>query len=129
VLRNSVSTPEVKPAETAGAVEAPVRSAVDVLLTRFAAGEDFWTVVHAPFKRHELTTQDLTALIDTGLRTTYGSYRALLKMFNLPPSDYKRFHAFLYARKCNLPVAPYRRRQPRRLHAELPPRPGYVAVA
>ena len=129
VLRNSVSTPEVKPAETAGAVETPVRSAVDVLLTRFAAGEDFWTVVHAPFKRHELTTQDLTALIDTGLRTTYGSYRALLKMFNLPPSDYKRFHAFLYARKCNLPVAPYRRRQPRRLHAELPPRPGYVAVA
>ena len=129
VLRISVSTPEVKPAETAGAVETPVRSAVDVLLTRFAAGEDFWTVVHAPFKRHELTTQDLTALIDTGLRTTYGSYRALLKMFNLPPSDYKRFHAFLYARKCNLPVAPYRRRQPRRLHAELPPRSGYVAVA
>jgi len=129
VLRSIVSTPEVKPAETGAAVETPVRSAVDVLLTRFAAGEDFWTVVHAPFKRHELTTQDLTALIDTGLRTTYGSYRALLKMFNLPPSDYKRFHAFLYARKCNLPVAPYRRRQPRRVHAELPPRPGYVALA
>jgi transcriptional regulator with PAS, ATPase and Fis domain len=132
VLRNSVSTAEVKPVETTAAttpVETPVRSAVDVLLTRFAAGEDFWTVVHAPFKRHELTTQDLTALIDTGLRTTYGSYRALLKMFNLPASDYKRFHAFLYARKCNLPVAPYRRRQPRRLHAELPPRSGHIAVA
>ena len=43
--------------------------------------------------------------IDTGLQTTCGSYRALLKLFNLPASDYKRFHAFLYARKCNLPVA------------------------
>jgi len=37
-----------------------------------------------------------------------GSYRALLAVFNLPPSDYKRFHAFLYQQKCNLPVRRYR---------------------
>jgi hypothetical protein len=27
----------------------------------------------------------------------------------MPASDYRRFHAFLYQQRCNLPVAPYRR--------------------
>jgi hypothetical protein len=31
-----------------------------------------------------------------------------VRLFNLPPSDYKRFHAFLYQQNCNLPVGPYR---------------------
>ena len=72
------------------------------------SGEDFWTVVHQPFKAHELTRDDLAALIDRGLQHTRGSYRALLTTFGLPTSDYKRFHAFLYQQNCNLPVGPYR---------------------
>jgi len=80
----------------------------DKLWTRLMAGEDFWTVVHQPFKAHELTRDDLAALIDKGLQHTRGSYRALLTTFGLPTSDYKRFHAFLYQQNCNLPVGPYR---------------------
>ena len=76
------------------------------------AGEDFWAVVGQAFKARELTRADLTALIDRGLTETHGSYRALLGLFNLPESDYKRFHAFLYQQRCNLPVAPYRARRP-----------------
>ena len=72
------------------------------------AGENFWTVVHQPFKAHELTRDDLAALIHRGLEHTRGSYRALLGVFGLPPTDYKRFHAFLYQQNCNLPVGPYR---------------------
>ena len=83
------------------------------LLERFAAGEDFWTAVYRPFKSRELTRQDLANLIDAGLRITNGSYRTLLTVFNLPSTDYKRFHAFLYQQNCNLPVGPYRKR-PRR---------------
>ena len=113
VLRTTAATQNTASEPTVSTTEASAPAAVAGLLTRFASGEDFWTAVYAPFKRHELTTHDLTALIDAGLRTTNGSYRGLLKLFNLPPSDYKRFHAFLYARKCNLPVAPYRHRQPR----------------
>jgi transcriptional regulator with PAS, ATPase and Fis domain len=71
-------------------------------------GHSFWTAVHEPFKRRELTRQDLAALIDLGLRRASGNYRALLKVVNLPPSDYKRLHAFLYQQKCNLPVRAYR---------------------
>ena len=78
------------------------------LWQRLIAGEDFWTVVHQPFKAHELTRDDLAALIDRGLQHTRGSYRALLATFGLPTSDYKRFHAFLYQQNCNLPVGPYR---------------------
>src|SRR5688500_13509777 len=64
------------------------------------------------FKARELTLADLTALIDRGLTETHGSYRTLLGLFNLPESDYKRFHAFLYQQRCNLPVAPYRASRP-----------------
>jgi hypothetical protein len=74
------------------------------------AGEDFWAVVGQAFKARELTRADLTTLVDRGLTETRGSYRALLALFNLPESDYKRFHAFLYQQRCNLPVASYRAR-------------------
>jgi len=83
-------------------------STADRLWERLIGGESFWTVVHQPFKAHELTRDDLAALIHRGLEHTRGSYRALLGVFGLPPTDYKRFHAFLYQQNCNLPVGPYR---------------------
>jgi DNA-binding NtrC family response regulator len=83
--------------------------AVNALWDRMASGEDFWEVVYRRFKSRELTRATLAALVDRGLHETRGSYRALLRVFNLPPTDYKRFHAFLYQQRCNLPVAPYRR--------------------
>jgi hypothetical protein len=81
---------------------------VQQLWERLQAGENFWTVIHEPFKRKELTRAEVVAVIDRGLRQTAGRYRALLPLFNLEPSDYKRFHAFLYQHRCNLPVGPYR---------------------
>jgi DNA-binding NtrC family response regulator len=79
------------------------------LWTQLLGGGDFWEVVYKRFKAREVTRHDLANLIDMGLRHTNGSYRALLAAFNLPPGDYRRFHAFLYQQRCNLPVAPYRR--------------------
>ena len=96
---------EAVPEEMTPPVDPP---SVDHLWQRLTNGEDFWTVVHRPFKAHELTRQELAALIDRGLQQTRGSYRALLGVFGLPPTDYKRFHAFLYQQNCNLPVGPYR---------------------
>jgi len=92
---------------------APISRAADELWHRMANGEDFWTVVHKAYKARELARHDLASIIDRGLLETRGSYRALLKVFHLPSTDYKRFHAFLYQQRCNLPVAPYRRRLPR----------------
>ena len=89
----------------------------DRLFERMRLGEDFWTVVRQAFKARELTRADLTAIVDRGLRETRGSYRALLTLFHLPATDYKRFHAFLYQQQCNLPVAPYRKLQGREIGA------------
>jgi hypothetical protein len=86
----------------------------DRLFERMRLGEDFWTVVRQAFKARELTRADLMTIVDRGLRETRGSYRALLTLFHLPATDYKRFHAFLYQQQCNLPVAPYRKLQHRR---------------
>jgi DNA-binding NtrC family response regulator len=80
----------------------------DALWERMAAGEDFWTVVAQPLKRHQITRNDLTSLIHRGLTETGGRYSLLLQVFNLPRTDYKRFHAFLYQHQCNLPVGSYR---------------------
>jgi DNA-binding NtrC family response regulator len=90
----------------------PPSAIADRLWQRMDAGEDFWSVVGQAFKARELTRADLTALVDRGLTETRGSYRALLALFNLPDADYKKFHAFLYQQRCNLPVAPYRARRP-----------------
>ena len=89
-----------------------VSAAIEPLWTRLRGGEDFWTVVHQAFKARQLTRGDLATLIDRGLNETRGSYRALLKLFNMPPEDYKRFHSFLYQQRCNLPVAAYRHGRP-----------------
>ena len=101
--------PETQPAvarERSGS-SAP-SATVDRLWEQLMAGGDFWQVVQEPFKAREMTRADLAALIDRGLRETRGNYRILVKMVNLPASHYKRFHAFLYSQKCNLPVRPYR---------------------
>jgi len=108
----SVSAMSNRPAPEAGSLVNPQASRLWDLMV---AGESFWTVVYRSFKTHELTRTELAALIDRGLQETGGSYTALLKVFNLPATDYKRFHAFLYQQECNLPVASYRRRVARRV--------------
>jgi hypothetical protein len=108
----AMPTPAPTTQDSRAALHPPVSRAADELWHRMANGEDFWTVVHKAYKARELARQDLASLIDRGLQETRGSYRALLKVFHLPSTDYKRFHAFLYQQRCNLPVASYRRRMP-----------------
>jgi DNA-binding NtrC family response regulator len=108
---------------SADAPPAPATSETALRLwERMSNGEDFWQSVYQGFKAREFTRADLASLIDMGLRRTNGSYRALLGVFNLPPSDYRRFHAFLYQQRCNLPVAPYRRHPVRATLQESPAR-------
>ena len=89
-------------------VGAPGRDYVQELWDRLQMGESFWDVVHSAFMGRELARTELAALIDRGLQASNGSYQRLVRLFNMPPEDYKRFHAFLYQQRCNLPVAPYR---------------------
>ena len=105
--RTRVATAPSAPGQPAP-IEQAQPTGVAHLWDRLMSGGDFWEVVQRPFRAHEVTRAELAALIDKGLQETRGSYRALVRLFNLPPSDYKRFHAFLYQQNCNLPVGPYR---------------------
>jgi DNA-binding NtrC family response regulator len=109
-VRASVAPPGAgEPQSEPAAALAPIVSpAADELWERMRRGEDFWTVVAAAFRARELTRKDLMAIVDRGLRETRGSYRGMLKIVNLPPTEYKRLHACLYQHRCNLPVGPYR---------------------
>ena len=107
-VNEGVSIAVSGPGQGHAAAEPHGQAIAQHLWDKLMAGGDFWEIVQKPFRAHEVTRAELAALIDRGLQETRGSYRALVRLFNLPPTDYKRFHAFLYQQNCNLPVGPYR---------------------
>jgi DNA-binding NtrC family response regulator len=120
-IRGERAPVAVSRAEPNAAAEQPrPQTVAQKLWDKLMAGADFWDVVQKPFRQHEVTRAELAALIDRGLHETRGSYRALVRLFNLPASDYKRFHAFLYQQNCNLPVGPYRTDSVRRSRSAQP---------
>jgi two-component system NtrC family response regulator len=83
----------------------------DVLWQRMVVGgESFWTAVYPAFIDRDLTRSDLRQLVKAGLQQTQGSYRKLVGLFRMQPSDYKRFLAFLYQHDCHLPFHGFRGR-------------------
>jgi DNA-binding NtrC family response regulator len=76
---------------------------------RMRQSENFWAVVYEPFRNHDITRYDVQAIVKLGLIETRGSYRALIGLFNLPASDYKRVLSFLQQHDCHVPFQRYRR--------------------
>ena len=105
----SISVPAaVQPAAAAAASRPVDKPVADALWGRLQSGEDFWSVVHQPFKAHDLTRTDLRAVIFRGLQHTRGNYRQLVRTFHMPDADYKRFLSFLSQHDCNLPFQAHR---------------------
>ena len=72
------------------------RQIADVLFEGLVDGSyQFWTHVHGMFLGREITNHDLREVVRRGLATTCGSYRALLPVFGMEPTDYSRFLNFL----------------------------------
>ena len=65
-------------------------------------GESFWTAVYAPFMAHDLTREDVRAIIKEGLLRTRGGYKAVAVLFNIA-SDHRRLLSFLRKHDCHLP--------------------------
>jgi len=70
--------------------------------------ESFWTVVYEPFMSRDLTREELRHIISTGLEKTRGSYKQLVRLFNMPIEDYKRFLNFLRKHGCQVAFQQYR---------------------
>jgi transcriptional regulator with GAF, ATPase, and Fis domain len=71
-------------------------------------GESFWAAVYAPFMERDLLRDHLRAVVRMGLERTAGNYRMVLQLFNLPPSDYKRFLSCLRKHHCHIPPFAFR---------------------
>jgi DNA-binding NtrC family response regulator len=90
------------------------------------AGYSFWDHIYPLFLSRDITRHDMRELVRRGLATTRGNYRALLKLFGMPNSDYKRFLNFLAAHDCRADFREFRNGVPevgRRPKLVLPPLP------
>lgn len=93
---------------------APSMSRAHLLYDRMAtAGEDFWSVVHPSFMARDLTREELREIVRAGLTTTCGSYKGLVRLFNMPEHDYKRFLTFLHKHRTHFSVHEFRTTRPR----------------
>jgi hypothetical protein len=82
----------------------------------------FWDHVHTLFLNRDMTRHDLRELVRRGLAATGGNYRALLKLFGMEETDYKRFLNFLATHECNVDYRMFRRG----IAPETPIRPSLV---
>jgi DNA-binding NtrC family response regulator len=91
-------------------VAVTTRPAADELFQRVAVGgESFWTAVYDPFVAHDLTREDVRAVVRRGLTETRGNYRLLVRLFNMHERDYKRFLSFLRKHGCHIAFQEHRR--------------------
>ena len=70
--------------------------------------QNFWSTVHERYKRRDISREKVVALVDLGLRSSGGSYKALASKFHLKRNEYRRFMDFLRRNKCLLDFRPYR---------------------
>jgi DNA-binding NtrC family response regulator len=70
--------------------------------------ESFWNAAHAPFMSRDLTREEIRHMVSVGLEMTRGSYKQLTLLFNMPPTDYKRFLNFLRKHECHVPFRAFR---------------------
>jgi hypothetical protein len=92
-------------AATSNAASGDVR---DLLRRMLDAGESFWSTVYAQFISRDLRREELKAILKEGLERTGGNYRLVVRLFNMPDEDYKRFLNFLRTYGCHLPYRSFR---------------------
>ena len=94
----------------APAVDGPTSTPVHTqLYERLLRGDDtFWSLVYEPFVARDLTRHDLRELVRMGLEHTRGNYKLLVRTFNMPATDYKRFLNFLRKYQCHVPFQAFR---------------------
>ncbi|MFN8065288.1 MAG: sigma-54 dependent transcriptional regulator [Vicinamibacterales bacterium] len=93
----------------AQAVEAKPQSVADELYRKLLSErESFWNVVYPLYMNREITRNNVRELVHKGLEEARGNYKIVLRLFNMAPTDYKRFLGFLRKHDCHLPFKEYR---------------------
>jgi DNA-binding NtrC family response regulator len=94
-----------RPAAVRAPAAVPTSVADDLYDRLVMHRESFWTVVYPAFMARDLTRADLRTVLRRGLQQTGGNYKVLVQLFNMPPTDYKRFLNFLRKHECHVPFA------------------------
>jgi DNA-binding NtrC family response regulator len=90
------------------------RQRADDLFKALTEGSfSFWEHVHPLFLDRDLTRHDLRELVRRGLAATRGNYQAVVRLFGMPDSDYKRFLNFLGTHGCVVDFREFRTPLPR----------------
>ena len=69
----------------------------------------FWSVVYPLFMAREITRATVRNVVQRGLEDAGGNYQQVVRRFNMPPQDCKRFLNFLTKYELALLVRPYER--------------------
>jgi transcriptional regulator with PAS, ATPase and Fis domain len=70
--------------------------------------KSFWTSVYPLFMHREIRRTDVREVVRRGLQEARGSYKIVVRLFNMEPSEYKRFLHFLRKHDCQVPFKDYR---------------------
>jgi transcriptional regulator with PAS, ATPase and Fis domain len=113
-----VTGDEIEPAHLPASVRSGVgprarrerrRQVADELYQALVSREcSFWDHVHPLFLTRDMTRRDLRELVRRGLTEARGNYRAMLTLFGMPQTDYKKFLNFLTAHDCTVDFRPFR---------------------
>jgi hypothetical protein len=77
------------------------RTIADELYRRLVEDQEpFWTAVHPLFMRREISRDVVREVVRRGLVEARGNYRIVVRRFNMPPEDYKKFLNFLRKHQC-----------------------------
>lgn len=91
------------------ATPSPHQTVADELYQRVVEGQQsFWTVVYPLFMNREITKANVRDLVGKGLEQSRGNYKIVARLFNMAPTDYKRFLNFLRKHECQVPFREYR---------------------
>jgi DNA-binding NtrC family response regulator len=96
------------------------RQRADDLFKALTEGSfSFWEHVHPLFLDRDLTRHDLRELVKRGLAATRGNYQAVVRLFGMPDTDYKRFLNFLGTHGCVVDFREFRTAAPREASAAI----------
>lgn len=100
------------------AAESASSAAIELFDRMAKQRESFWSVVYPAFMARDLTRSDLRLIVRKGLQETVGSYKMLVELLNMQPTDYRRFLSFLRKHGCHVPFQRFRTIQP--WHRDVP---------
>ncbi len=102
--------PEVRPAWKSSPFVERRRSIADDLYRRMTEeGQGFWTTIYPLFMRRDISREVMLDIVRRGLVDARGNYKVVVRLFNIPPADYKKFMNFLRKHQCQPPFKDFRR--------------------